>query len=202
MASHGPPKPLNSVLVLTAPYNTLPVVSYFAPFLVNTAMRELTIWTMWSGPAARLLSEGLRPPDGPSGPVKPAPRPSKLSTSSAAGRLPCEVCSTAAAARGTGGGGGGGVSGAPRPPCGDVPQSPSGSSQPSSSRSGVRESARAARGGDVSNFSARWTITWGRDLTKRTPPTIKIRNETPHRIRLATDAVYSGPASVCNRLIP
>ena len=65
---------------------TLPVVSYCLPFLVNTASRELTVCTMWFGPTARLLSEGLRPSYLPCGPSKPTPSPSKLSTSAAGGR--------------------------------------------------------------------------------------------------------------------
>jgi hypothetical protein len=37
-----------------------PVVSNWLPFFVKIAIREFTIWTMWSGPTARLSSEGLR----------------------------------------------------------------------------------------------------------------------------------------------
>ncbi len=97
-------------------------------------MREFTICTTCAGPAARELSEGLRP-DAVCLPVKLAPRPSKLVTSVAGGREPGRVCSIAAvmglwvtggggtvgevgaaggrgapAAGGVGGGGGGSVS--------------------------------------------------------------------------------------------
>ena len=83
------------------------------PFFVKTASREFTVWTMWSGPTARLLSDGLRPGEAPCGPVNPKPRPSKLSSSGTDARVPCDVCSTAAPAAGivgagTGGGTGGG----------------------------------------------------------------------------------------------
>src|ERR1051326_4972213 len=63
-------------------------------------MRVLTIWKTWSGPTARLLSDGLRRIAVPCGPLKPAPRPSKLATKVAGGRLPCDLCSTAAAPEG------------------------------------------------------------------------------------------------------
>jgi hypothetical protein len=49
-----------TAFVTTGPYKTLPVVSYRLPFLVKTAIREFTICTMWSGPIASELSEGLR----------------------------------------------------------------------------------------------------------------------------------------------
>src|SRR2546421_8419320 len=87
MASHRPPNPLKMVLVNAAAERTLPEAGYIAPFLVYTAIRELTISTMWFGPTARLLSDGLRPL-----------MPSKLSRSPAAGRGPGVFCSTDGAA--------------------------------------------------------------------------------------------------------
>src|SRR6185369_9450378 len=44
-----------------------------------------------------LSSDGLRPVVVPCGPENPAPSPSKLATSVAGGRVPCDVCSTDAA---------------------------------------------------------------------------------------------------------
>src|SRR5262249_24220392 len=52
---------------------------------------------MWSGPTARLLSDGLRRAAAPCGPSNPAPSPSKLAASAAPGKAPCDRCSTAAA---------------------------------------------------------------------------------------------------------
>src|SRR5262245_31349249 len=52
---------------------------------------------MWSGPTARLLSDGLRKEAAPCGPSNPTPSPSKLATSAAPGRAPCDRCSMAAA---------------------------------------------------------------------------------------------------------
>src|SRR5215813_14374380 len=52
---------------------------------------------MWSGPTARLLSDGLRSVAAPCGPSNPAPSPSKLAASAAPGRAPCDRCSTAPA---------------------------------------------------------------------------------------------------------
>src|SRR5262245_31853161 len=100
VASHAPPKPLKTVLFGTGPYRTLPVVSNRLPFFVKMAMRVLTVCMMWSGPTARLLSEGLRNAVVPCGPSNPTPSPSKLSTSVAPGRAPCDRCSTAAAPAG------------------------------------------------------------------------------------------------------
>src|SRR6188474_2795684 len=68
---------------------------------------------MWSGPTARLLSEGLRPVEGPCGPSNPTPSPSKLVTSTAASRVPGAVCSIAAPAAFLGGN-----AGAPTRACG------------------------------------------------------------------------------------
>jgi hypothetical protein len=71
----------------------LPVVSNRLPFFVKIAIREFTICTMWSGPTARVLSEGFRPVALPCGPTKPTPRPSKLATMVAGARVPWVVCS-------------------------------------------------------------------------------------------------------------
>src|SRR6186997_2004241 len=57
-------------------------------------MREFTVWTTWSGPTARLLSDGLRSAALPCGPSNPTPSPSKLATSVAGGRVPGAVCSS------------------------------------------------------------------------------------------------------------
>ncbi len=51
---------------------------------------------MWSGPTARLLSDGLRTAGEPCGPSKPTPRPSKLEASTGGGIAPGLVCSTSA----------------------------------------------------------------------------------------------------------
>src|SRR5881409_1628823 len=59
-------------------------------------MRVFTIWTTYSGPTARELSDGLRPSQRPWGPWSPTPRPPKLAASVAGGRRPCAVCSIAA----------------------------------------------------------------------------------------------------------
>src|SRR5882757_5425464 len=48
---------------------------------------------MWTGPTARLLSEGLRVVVVLCGPTKPSPRPSKLSMRGTASREPCCFCS-------------------------------------------------------------------------------------------------------------
>ena len=46
MASHAPPKPLNTLFVLTGPYSTRPVESYCRPFFAKTAIFEFTVCTM------------------------------------------------------------------------------------------------------------------------------------------------------------
>jgi hypothetical protein len=84
---------LKIALVLTGPESTRPVASNRFPCFVKTAMRELTVCTMWSGPTARLLSEGFRSAAVLCGPSKPTPMPSKLATSAAGGRVPGAVCS-------------------------------------------------------------------------------------------------------------
>ena len=72
------------------------MVSNFPPFFVKMAVWVLTICTMWLGPTASVLSDGLRTFGEPCGPSKPTPRPSKLATSTAPGLGPWAVCSTAA----------------------------------------------------------------------------------------------------------
>src|SRR5580698_113623 len=114
---------------------------------------------MWSGPTARLLSEGLRNVAVPCGPVNPEPSPSKLSSSGAAGRLPCVFCSTAepaAVITGAGATSSGFCSRSASASPGDVPH-------PAPSQSGVLSVALDPRsersGGDTSNLAALCTLT-------------------------------------------
>jgi hypothetical protein len=73
--------------------NTHSVEDYGRDILRNEPVLALT----WSGPTARLLSDGLRKAAAPCGPSNPTPSPSKLATSVAPGREPCDLCSTSAA---------------------------------------------------------------------------------------------------------
>src|SRR5215469_13701824 len=115
---------------------------------------------------ARLLSDGLRNLVVPWGPSNPAPSPSKLSSTGAAGRVPWDVCSTAMPSGlrvggGTGGGMGSGpaswsASGSSNVAPGEVPHA-----NPSHSPAAVSSSEATceARGGERSCLSAVCTIT-------------------------------------------
>src|SRR5579863_2037154 len=113
---------------------------------------------MWFGPTAKLLSDGFLKCAVPCGPSKPAPSPSKLSTSGTGGRLPCDVCSTARAAGGIDGGAGD----LPCESC-DESNSATGAVQATLSHAaGFRtapESGCKRSGRETSNFIARCTTT-------------------------------------------